>query len=192
MNLTELNNKLPPGIRAVLVRNKLHYVVRTSHRGKKHSLGTFLSLDLAIAKLAEFKIKKMTTITDDEIELVADDITAAIAEQALSTAAPKISTPEDEQRAILQQALDDQGQHILGSGNKHVRVALNGKIHIISASIVAEAYQLVWGMAPDMPGDGATEPLAIKDDVGAALFSSSKPTDEELAALMNSIDMSED
>ena len=192
MNLTELNKKLPAGIRAVLVRNKLHYVVRTSHKGVKHSLGTFLSLDVAIAKLAEFKIKKMTTITDDEIGLVADDITAAIAESSLLTAPPKIVTPDDEQRAILQQALDEQGPHILGSGNKHVRVALNGKIHIISASIVAEAYQLVWGMAPDMPGDGATEPQAIKDDVGAALFSSAKPTDEELAALMNSIDMSED
>ena len=192
MNLTELNNKLPPGIRAVLVRNKLHYVVRTSHQGKKHSLGTFLSLDLAISKLAEFKIKKMTTITEDEIDLVADDITASIAEQSLSAAAPKIATPEDEQRSILQQAVDEQGSHILGSGNKPVRVTLHGKIHTISASIVAEAYQLVWGMAPEIPGDGATEPLAIKDDVGASLFSSTKPTDAELSALMNSIDMSEE
>ena len=192
MNLTELNNKLPSGIRAVLVRNKLHYVVRTSHLGKKHSLGTFLSLDLAIAKLAEFKIKKMTTITDDEIELVADDITAAIAEQALSAAAPKIATPEDEQRAILQQAIDEQGPHILGNGNKHVRVALNDIIHIISAAIVADAYQLVWGIAPDIPGDGAIAPFDIKDDVGASLFSSAKPTDEELAALMNSVNESED
>lgn len=192
MNLTELNKKLPAGIRAVLIRNKLHYVVRTSHKGVKHSLGTFLDLDVAIAKLAEFKIKKMTTISTAELEHVVDDVTASIAESSLLTAAPKIVTPDDEQRTILQQALDEQGPHILGNGNKHVRVALNDKVHIISAAIVAEAYQLVWGMAPDIPGDGATEPLTIKDDVGASLFSSTKPTDEELAALMNSVDESED
>jgi hypothetical protein len=58
--LADFNAKLPAGIVAEISRGSLRYVVRTSFKGKKVSLGTFLDFDAALRAVVEYKIAGMT------------------------------------------------------------------------------------------------------------------------------------
>lgn len=60
--LKAYNAKLPPGIVAHYVRGKIHYRVTITSRSamgqiRRHGLGTFLTLNEAVAAMVEFKVK---------------------------------------------------------------------------------------------------------------------------------------
>lgn len=166
MDLKTLNDKLPAGIRAVVVRGVIHYVVRSSYKGVKTSIGTFLSLDVAIQKLAEYKIKKMTSLLPADLDSVADQVTAYEAEQQASKPIANMPTsmPADEAAELLQTAIDEQGPHILLGGNKPIKITLDDKTHIISAEIVAEAYQKIWNAPATMPDTGESAEIQADTD----------------------------
>lgn len=80
-DLNSLNATLPPGIRAVFVSGRVHYVVRSSKRGKKQSLGTFLDLEVAKAALVQYKLGGMVTLTAEQQQTIADKAAAQLAAQ---------------------------------------------------------------------------------------------------------------
>ena len=69
--LDAINKKLPPAINATMLYNRgnptLQFAVRYEQRGKKHSLGTFLTVDGALTALFEHKYRGMVKISDSEL-----------------------------------------------------------------------------------------------------------------------------
>ncbi len=154
-SIEEINSKLPAGIKAVLVGGSIHYVVRTSHKGKKVSLGTFTDGNVAIAKLAEFKLKKYATIQPDELSSLSNEVESAIAqkiarEQAQVAARQASLLTGDDALSMLRAAVEESGPHILGSGAQAVTISNDLGKTIIPADIVAIIYQEIWGMPPDI------------------------------------------
>lgn len=149
-SLAELNKQIPKGIKAVSVNNTIHYVVRTSIKGKKYSLGTFLSLDVAIKALVQFKVTKTYTIAANEI---ADIVSSTVAEQQVEkenkiTEALK-QTPLSESVDMLREHIDMYGSHLLGGGNEAINISMeDGTIKHIPKEAVAILYTEIWGMPP--------------------------------------------
>lgn len=157
MNLVQLNAKLPAGVKAVFVNNAIHYVVRTTFKGRRYSLGTFLSAEAAIETLVKFKVNKMIELKDSD---TVDEATHIIASQVAGRPT-MIETPEAKQ--YLQTAIEQEGPHIIGDGTKPVKLKLNGKSIMIAASIVAEAYEDLFGIPPITNEETFQQELNIED-----------------------------
>ncbi len=92
--LAEFNSKLPAGIVAEISRGTLRYVVRTSFKGKKVSLGTFLDFDAALRAVVEYKIAGMTLA----------DHSTMVSKMLAEYAAAEKDAYELEKQAILEAA----------------------------------------------------------------------------------------
>lgn len=66
-----INDKLPPAIAASVLFNRgqplMQFSVRYEHKGKKHSLGTFLTIDGALTALFEHKYRGLVKISSEEL-----------------------------------------------------------------------------------------------------------------------------
>ena len=149
-SIEDLNKQLPKGIKATLVNNEMHFVVRTSFKGKKYSLGTFLSLDAAIRALAEFKIKQTYAVAAKDI---ADIVSSTLAEQQVKIKSKIKDTQKQTPLAtdvdLLREYIDMNGPHLLGSGNEAIHITLeDGTIKHVNKEVVAIIYTEIWGMAP--------------------------------------------
>jgi hypothetical protein len=114
-SLTDLQARLPAGIKITLVKNKVHYSVRTSRNGKKYSLGTYVELEDAIQALIAFKNVNASNACTDRIV-------------ALPLAQP---LPID-----MQNLLDLIGVHNLESNKPYRHITEDGEIIDIPAHIV--------------------------------------------------------
>jgi hypothetical protein len=152
--LDALNAKLPRGIKAAYVKNKIHYAVRSSIRGKKVSLGTFLSLEAAIKALTQFKLKVSMEINP---ELVADEVTNLLTQQAIKESEKaKIqvvkhikATPIEVQAQALREYVDEVGPHIIEDASKPMNIpstSMNATMHI-SADAVKIVYNEIFGLS---------------------------------------------
>jgi hypothetical protein len=68
--LQELQASLPPGIKVSIGRNEIHYIVRSSRKGKKVSLGTFTCPILAMKALAAFKANLPFELTQEDMKRI--------------------------------------------------------------------------------------------------------------------------
>lgn len=113
-----LQLRLPAGIKIVLNKGTIHYMVRSSRHGKKFSLGTFLELDDAINALVKFKTQVM------------HDSPGAHPGAQVSSKAPKITY--EEATGIF----DEIGVHMLSSGKPYNHMKDDGSMLEIPAKYV--------------------------------------------------------
>lgn len=117
MNITDIQSKLPPGVRIVFNNGHIAYSVRTSRQGKKYSLGTFSDPVKAIDALQRFKYGLFVDASAEALSLKAS------------------SKEEHYQKCKL--LLDDVPMHTLDSSKPCMYLADDGTVINIAADIVA-------------------------------------------------------
>lgn len=157
-DLANLNKLLPPGVKAIDVNGKIRFTVRTSVKGKRESLGTFLDQKAAIKALYEYKIKKSYSVAAEEI---ADEVTSIVTnkQEKLKDAIKQeeMKTPLAESVELLRNYIDMNGPHLLNDGNSAMNIPMDdGTIKHVSKEVVAIIYNEVW----DMPPSGHSDQLA--------------------------------
>jgi hypothetical protein len=126
-SLTDLQARLPAGIKITLVKNKVHYSVRTSRNGKKYSLGTYVELEDAIQALIAFKNVNASNACNDRI--------VALPQTMIGTQ-PQAQPLEQTLPIDMQNLLDLIGVHNLESNKPYRHITEDGEIIDIPAHIV--------------------------------------------------------
>lgn len=146
-----INADLPPGIKATIVGDNVRYTVRTSIKGRKFSLGTFIDLSAAIQALAEFKVKKTYAIPAVRIASEVEDLIAmkqAEKENKLEALIVKESCKSvfQVQFELLKRHVDMHGSHLLDAPNGQPRrIMIDGEFHLFMPDVIEAVYDTIWG-----------------------------------------------
>ena len=153
--LDAINDKLPPAIRATLVFSRgvrsVQFSVRYEHKGRKHSLGSFLTVDGALTALFEHKYKGLVKISPEELQARIDtvrlaDLQAGMGQENISPAGVAgvagqsldKSLDKNEARMLELQELfyhtGTPGHELLGERTLE-RMDAKGNLHIITPAL---------------------------------------------------------
>jgi hypothetical protein len=116
IDLAQLQASLPAGIKVTVIRGGIHYTVRSSRKGKKVSLGTYVNYEDAVEALKQFKFG----VYKDSIQEVQNIRTVA-----------KLGNYE-----YYKDLLDQIGVHMLESHKEYIHITEDGKEITIPAPVV--------------------------------------------------------
>lgn len=139
-SIADVQASLPPGIKVHWVKGQMHFTVRSSRKGKKVSLGTYLSPELAKRALANFKAGLPLELTQEELAQIADEQAAREAERERNRqerGMPSQLTSKEEMFRILHNHVPP---HELNSSKPYFWTSPGGKTVMIPKEVVAEYF----------------------------------------------------
>lgn len=168
-NIGELNKQLPPGIKAVPTVDGVRFTVRTSFKGKKESLGTFLSQDAAIRALVEYKVKKSyTTAANNVADVVTHTLASMQARKQQVIQEEKKKTPLASQIEALNEYLITAGGAAIGDGITPITITNDdGTITQICSEAVSAVFFEMFGMMPEGASKKAIKAISQEGMLGS-------------------------
>ena len=132
-----------PGIKRLTVNGREQFFVRITMQGKKHTVGTFYSLDAAVAALFAFKMKMSLPAQAQAGK--GSEQESKLAERIVIKQQKEDSIPRDIKKDIIKHAFTEDAMldmlsyeppHALFSGQPYTVVLENGELFTIPAQIV--------------------------------------------------------
>ena len=133
-----------PGIKKITINGQDRYTVRTTLNNKKHSLGTFLTLDAAAAALFSFRMRMaLPKYSIDQMMSPQED---ALAQSMVNKQERQASLPADTKQTMkdnnlsvsdMMDLLNYEPPHLLSGDKSHTVILDNGEPLVIPAGVVA-------------------------------------------------------
>lgn len=135
-SMADIQAALPLGIKVHWVKGQLHYTVRSSKKGRKVSLGTYLSPELAMRALANFKAGLPIELTQAEITQISNEQAAREAEKQRNQIERGIAQVSKQDMFFILH--NEVPPHEIDSSKPYQHLTNDGKLIIIPKAIVAE------------------------------------------------------